>query len=243
MKFFRVLLGSVVAVLGFAVAGCGGEETPARVAEGTPDGYVRVTRVIDGDSVVVTRFGETRLIGVNTPEEGRCYETEATRFTRERLENQRVGYEFDEDRKDRYGRTLLYLYRYGMHNIALVREGYAEVETVYPNDKYVPVFLEAEQDAEQSRRGLHGGKCERRKEAAAQQRSKERAERDLARDRAVERRLRRERRRRARQERRLEREEERRLERELERDERRSEDGGDGSGGGGGFDTPGTPGE
>jgi len=57
-----------------------------------------VTRVIDGDTVKATRLGTTRLIGVDTPEEGRCYETEATRFTRHQLEGHTVGYELDKDR-------------------------------------------------------------------------------------------------------------------------------------------------
>ena len=45
----------------------------------------RVTRVIDGDTVDTTKLDRVRLIGVDTPEEGRCYEAAATRFTRERI--------------------------------------------------------------------------------------------------------------------------------------------------------------
>jgi len=65
---------------------------------GKPEGYVRVTEVIDGDSVVATRLGETRPIGVDTPEKEKCMEDEATRFTRDRLLDQRVGYEFEKNR-------------------------------------------------------------------------------------------------------------------------------------------------
>ena len=54
---------------------------------------VRVEWVIDGDNVVLTRFGKTQLIGVEAPREGRCGETAATRFTRRRLEGKRVRYE------------------------------------------------------------------------------------------------------------------------------------------------------
>lgn len=193
MKTLAIVVGSILVLfVGSAVVagviegtGAGGDESGSRAesgGDGKPDGYVRVRRVIDGDSVVLTRFGETRLIGVNTPEEGRCYETEATRFTRDRLEGKRVGYEFDKDRKDKYGRTLAYLYRDAMHNLALVEEGYAKALTIEPNDKYAARFIEAEREAGQSGEGLSSGECERRRRAAAQERQERRRARARARD-------------------------------------------------------------
>ncbi|MEJ7718804.1 MAG: hypothetical protein WKF31_12875 [Thermoleophilaceae bacterium] len=44
-----------------------------------------MTEVIGGDTVQVERLGRVRLIGVDTPEKGRCADDAATRFTRERL--------------------------------------------------------------------------------------------------------------------------------------------------------------
>jgi len=61
------------------LAGCAEDE---KAAPAKPAPSVRVERVIDGDTVVLTRFGKTRLIGVNTPEEGRCGESAATRLPR-----------------------------------------------------------------------------------------------------------------------------------------------------------------
>src|SRR5918997_6640649 len=141
------------------VAGCAEGEARKR-AKAFPT--VKVKRVIDGDTVVATPLGTTRLIGVDTPEEGRCYETEATRFTRKRLEGQTVGYELGEDREDRYGRTLAYLYRGGMHNLDLVEEGYAKALTIHPNDKYAYRFIDAERSAGERRQGMLSGECERR---------------------------------------------------------------------------------
>ena len=128
---------------------------------------VRVTRVIDGDTVVATRLGRIRLIGVDTPEEGRCLENEATRFTRERLEDQLVGYEFDKEREDRHGRTLAYLNRDGMHNLALVEEGYARPLIIPPNDRYASPFMEAYRKAKERRVGRWSGECQRRRRARA----------------------------------------------------------------------------
>jgi len=59
----------------------------------------RVVRVIDGDTVETDKQGRVRLIGVDTPEEGRCNSRAATSFTRRRLLGQEVGYELGAERK------------------------------------------------------------------------------------------------------------------------------------------------
>ncbi len=113
--------------------------------------------MIDGDTVDMERLGRVRLIGVDTPEQGRCYENAATRFTRERLEGRVVRFELGVERRDRYDRTLAYLSREGaMHNLALLREGYAKVLTVPPNDRYEATFEKAKREARETDEGLWG---------------------------------------------------------------------------------------
>ena len=130
---------------------------------------VRVTDVIDGDTVDVQRLGRVRLIGVDTPERDRCGEDAATRFTRERLLGRVVEYELGEDPQDRYDRTLAYLSRDGqMHNLALLEEGYAQVLTIPPNDKYESEFEEAESEARVEGEGAVAV-CERRTERAREE--------------------------------------------------------------------------
>jgi endonuclease YncB( thermonuclease family) len=137
-----------------------GEST--RTDEEVDGRRTRVTRVIDGDTVETAKLGRVRLIGVDAPDAGRCYEAAATRFTRQRLEGQVVRYELGEDRTDRYGGTLAYLWRGDrMHNLALVREGYAEVLTIPPNDRYADLFEAAERWARRLDEGGWGA-CERR---------------------------------------------------------------------------------
>ena len=132
----------------------------------------RVVRVIDGDTVDTDKLDRVRLIGVNTPEDGRCYDTAATRFTEQRLDGQLVGYELGVERKDRYGRTLAYLYRdENMHNFDLVRRGYARVLTIPPNDKYESRFRRAAQRARQTDVGVWGI-CEQRIRRAARERAR-----------------------------------------------------------------------
>jgi micrococcal nuclease len=155
---------------------------------------LRVTDVIDGDTVETDKQGRVRLIGVDTPEKGRCQSDAATAFTRQRLLGQEVGYELGAERKDRYGRTLAYLYRdEKMHDLDLLRGGYAKVLTIPPNDKYAGRFRQAAQSARGANAGVWGV-CEqrvrdarvRRERAARARREARRARvrRGLARERA-----------------------------------------------------------
>ena len=142
-----------------------------------------VERVIDGDTVVLSGVGTTRLIGVNAPDGGRCGDNAATRFTRRRLEDKRVKYELGQDRRDAFRRTLAYLRRDGtMQNLALVEEGYAKALTIAPNTKYAQRFEAAEKEAKQQERGPLAECAQKREEAREEaalgpDRAKERGER------------------------------------------------------------------
>lgn len=152
---------------------------PSRQTVGSPT--VRVERVIAGDTVVLARFGKTRLIGVDAPREGRCGETAATRFTRRRLEGKRVRYELGAKRKDLYDRTLAYLSRGSkMHNLALIEKGYATALNIPPNDKYSDRFEAAENEAKQQEEGPQAT-CAQKRQALARKRARARERVELRR--------------------------------------------------------------
>lgn len=125
-----------------------------------------VTRVVDGDTIEARFRGrvlDVRLIGIDTPESVapgvpvQCYALEASRFTTDRLEGERVRLEFDVERIDRYGRSLAYVWLgHELFNETLVREGYAFVTTYPPDVKYVDRFLAAQRDARAHDRGVWG---------------------------------------------------------------------------------------
>lgn len=125
---------------------------------------VSVTRVVDGDTIEVSPAVEgtedVRLIGIDTPEvfgDEQAYGPEASAFTKQRLEGERVALEFDEDREDQYGRALAYVFLGNeLFNETLVRQGYAEVLTIEPNVKYEDRFLAAEQQARAEGLGIWG---------------------------------------------------------------------------------------
>ena len=170
-----VVLSTCLAATVFA--GCTEEEYKAYMEKQASG--ARVERVLDGDTVVLSGVGTTRLIGVDAPEEGRCGATAATRFTRRRLEGTRVKVERGEDGKDIFRRTLAYLRSGGaMHNLALVEEGYAKALKDPPNDKYAHRFEASEKEAKQQDEGPLAD-CAAKREAIAlkRARAKEREER------------------------------------------------------------------
>ncbi len=103
----RVLRIAPALLLAFILA-CGSDlpSDPTRIeaAQTLPT----VTRVIDGDTVVVEGVGTVRLIGVDTPETVdprrpvQYFGREASDFTKQLATGKRVRLEFDQDRTDRY---------------------------------------------------------------------------------------------------------------------------------------------
>lgn len=124
-----------------------------------------VERVTDGDTVVLRDGTRVRLIGVDTPEVFfgvECFGPEASAFTERYLEGDRVGLEFDLDRKDRFGRTLAYIhdrdFKGRTFNWVLVRRGYGLAKHYAPNFRYSDSLNKAQQLAAAENRGLWG-KC------------------------------------------------------------------------------------
>jgi micrococcal nuclease len=133
----------------------------------------RVTRVVDGDTVVIegisvgrpdrsTPGRYARLIGVDTPEVYggvECYGREASAFTKRALDHRRVRVTFDLDRTDRYNRALVYVWQDDgvFFNARLVAEGYALQLTVPPNVRYVDLFRNLVTQAREANRGLWRG--------------------------------------------------------------------------------------
>ncbi|MBI5797990.1 thermonuclease family protein [Candidatus Woesearchaeota archaeon] len=90
-----------------------------------------VTKVLDGDTLDVN-MGRIRLAGINTPELGTCFSSEA----RDALANLTLGKEIylerDQKDKEKYGRFLRYVYVNNLSvNDYLVHYGYAVVFDYY----------------------------------------------------------------------------------------------------------------
>jgi micrococcal nuclease len=122
----------------------------------------RVQRVIDGDTVVLDTVGTVRLIGVDTPETVdprkpvQEFGVEAAFHVRSMLEGRQVRLEYDQQRLDKYGRTLAYLYLVEdgtFVNLEIIRQGYGHAYLNYPF-RQMELFREAEREAREANRGL-----------------------------------------------------------------------------------------
>jgi micrococcal nuclease len=127
-------------------------------------GPAKVVAVLDGDTIVIAGGQKVRYVGLNTPEShhpdklpeycGR----EAFEANRRLVAGQSVRLEFDDRRRDKYGRLLAYVYVDNLFvNAELIRQGYAQVSTYKENQRYHEEFERLQQSAIAARRGLWGG--------------------------------------------------------------------------------------
>jgi len=119
------------------------------------------TRVVDGDTIVLDGNEKVRLIGVDTPETKdprkpvQYFGKEASEFTKRMVEGKKVRLDYDWQRKDKYGRTLAYVYLEDgtFLNAEIIKQGYGHAYTVFPF-KYLEEFRQHEREARENQRGL-----------------------------------------------------------------------------------------
>ena len=139
----------------FAATSRGGATS---VGGGGEDRGIRVTRVIDGDTIEVSGRQRVRYIGIDTPEVGgipEYYGPEAKSFNRNLAGGRKVRLEKDESERDRFGRLLRFVYADGiLVNAELVREGYARAVAYPPDIWHAACFAALEQEAREAGRGM-----------------------------------------------------------------------------------------
>jgi micrococcal nuclease len=134
----------------FLLSGC---LPPLATASGT--GYV--SRVIDGDTIVLSSGEHVRYIGMDTPEMNpeEPFAREATQANRDLVEGKTVRLEKDTSETDRYGRLLRYVYVGDKFvNLELVRLGLAEAKSYPPDTRYQLVLDAIEVEARLAGRGM-----------------------------------------------------------------------------------------
>jgi micrococcal nuclease len=137
---------------------------------------VRTVRsVTDGDTLVLDDGRRVRLIGVDTPEMSNAsrnsssarrnkldertvqsFAKQAKAFLKTTVEGRAVRVEYDQEKTDKYGRTLAYVYRKedGLFvNAEIVRQGYGFAYTRFPF-RFLDEFRALQKEARNESRGL-----------------------------------------------------------------------------------------
>ncbi len=130
----------------------------------SPELKVHVIKVHDGDTVTLMingRMRKTRLIGIDAPEMNqRPWGRQAKEHMIDILNHSdwTVTMETDVVTTDKYGRTLVYLWTKNKEfiNEQMIRDGYAVLFTINPNNKYADRFKMAEQYARGGKIGIWG---------------------------------------------------------------------------------------
>jgi endonuclease YncB( thermonuclease family) len=130
----------------------------ANELNGTP---AQVTNIVDGDTIDVTMNGtqyRVRYIGMDTPERGAPFFSEATNANAALVAGAVVILVKDVSETDRFGRLLRYVYLQDRTfvNAELVRQGYATAATFPPDVRHADTFVALEQEARNAQRGLWG---------------------------------------------------------------------------------------
>jgi micrococcal nuclease len=126
-----------------------------------------VVRAVDGDTILVRAEGKVwdiRLLGIDTPETVdprkpvQCFGPEASHFTKRLVTGRTVVLRYDQERHDRYGRLLAYVYltsgRDRFVNARLVRLGFARTFPFAPNTEHAGELAALERQAALAGRGL-----------------------------------------------------------------------------------------
>jgi len=166
MRFLKLIsLGLIIATAGLVLAY---NHSTASNQSQNAAGEFRVSKVLDGDTIEIIRFGKTekvRLIGVDTPETVdprktvQCFGHEASDYTKRTLSDKTIKLEFDPivGERDKYGRLLGYVWLNSdtLINNELVKQGYAH-EYTYRSQayKYQSLFRASEQEAKQAAAGF-----------------------------------------------------------------------------------------
>jgi micrococcal nuclease len=104
---------------------------------------VFVERIIDGDTIE-SNTGNIRLLGINTPERGEIYYEEAKNFLESEIFNKTVMLEFTREKKDKYNRTLAYIFLDNRNiNIEIVKNGFANYYFYDGRDRHSDELEEA----------------------------------------------------------------------------------------------------
>lgn len=111
--------------------------------------------MIDGDTITIESGYRVRYIGIDTPERGEAFYSEAREANRRLTAGKKVRLERDVSETDKYDRLLRYVWVEDMLvNAELVRQGLARAKAYPPDTKYRDYLEQRQAEAMAAGRGI-----------------------------------------------------------------------------------------
>ncbi len=121
------------------------------------DRKLKVSRVVDGDTVVMTNGQKVRFPWVNAPETKTAKGPEVANYIRNKTEGKRVEMVYDTDRKGEYSREIADLLINGKSlSQMMVEDGVSKVSTYGANTAHGAELAKAQEKAEAQGKGFWG---------------------------------------------------------------------------------------
>lgn len=162
--FHQVMRFAVIPLLIFAAAhSVAKSESLPRKAH-----VQRVSHVIDGDTIILENGRHVRYIGIDCPEVAHArsekksepFGKAAEKRNRKLVDGKTVRLEYDQEKTDRYGRALAYVFLSNgiFVNDLLVEEGLAHCLYDRKNTRFAEMFLKSQHNAMSSGKGVWGNR-------------------------------------------------------------------------------------
>ncbi len=119
----------------------------------------KVIKVYDGDTIKVVlnkKIEKVRLIGIDCPERDEVGFWQALNFTKRLILHKKILIEYDEEKRDKYGRLLVYIFLEDGRfvNEEILKEGHGKFILIPPNGKYKERLKIAEKNAKENKKGI-----------------------------------------------------------------------------------------
>ena len=162
----RCCIGLIVLILAASVGFCEAEPRKRAhfpsFAAGNLQSWAMAKWIADGDTIILHDGRHVRYIGIDSPEiDHKNHRAEpmgnaARSMNRRLVDGWKLRLAYDREKKDRYGRTLAYVYRSdGLFvNAELLKQGFAHVLYRFPNISKEKILLSAQRIAMENGRGI-----------------------------------------------------------------------------------------
>ena len=159
-NFYRRLISLLVPLTLWAVPGAksasGQDMTVLSPVKSDSDAIAAtVTKIIDGDTFVLSNGGTVRLLGLDTPETGEPFAQKAKIFAEIVLNGKQVRIETEKQAEDKYGRLLAYIFVNGkLYNELVLQKGLAGIYFFSKHHRYAKRLIAAQNAAREDKVGI-----------------------------------------------------------------------------------------